>query len=198
MGHQAFRHRWRLTAREDEGINYAPGELTFYSSSELDHTNLSPATKKFLIEGGLPKETVHGCIDFNAKIASSTIESLKDQILLEGDHFNHYYIIGNVENGWICINSDAKDQVVVVDTDYPDLVESGKNASSRHYQGEFFMNSSVVQLAECLLTYQEFWHEHKEMNEALQEELQEKMRAIDPACMEENTFWWYGDSNDSI
>ena len=197
MDYKEFRHWWRLVAREDEGINYSPGELTFYSSLEIDHTNMSPETKKFLMEGGLPKETVHSSMTFNEKIYTPHVESLKNQILLEGDYFVHYYIIGSLENRWICVDSDAGDQVLVVDVDYPSLIEY-EEASSDEYQGEWFMNSSVAQMAECVLTYQKFCSESELSNATAVKYLQDRMNAIDADCMKEGTFWWYETQYDTL
>ena len=173
-------------------------EITTYSHEELKNTILLPETKEFLVIGGLPKETAHASMTFNEKLYTSNVQSLKDQILLEGDYFAHYHVIGSVDNGWICVNSDADDQVLVLDVDYPSLVEYEQEASSDEYRGKWFMNSSVFQMAKCVLAYQKFFRESSVDDETAVKDLRENMREIDPVCMEKNAFWWYETQYDTL
>lgn len=191
MDFKQFRTKWLLVSPESD--------LTTYDYSNLENTDLSQEAKDFLVTGGIPKETWHNSMTFNEKIYGSNIVSLKDQVSLINNDFAHYYVIGSVENGWICINSNLNNKIIIVDVEYPNTVDSGKSkrSSSDRYQGEQFMNSSLPKMAECVLAYQRFCQE-SEVDDQSINNLQNSMREIDLACMEENTFWWYETQTDTL
>lgn len=184
-----FSSKWRSVVRKDEFVNQAPNDLTVYTCPDLESTTLLDSTKSFLIEGGLPKETAISSMTFDMKVYTPEVKSLKEHIFLEGNHFAHYYVIGNLENKWICINSTNKDQILAVDVDYPGVIEDGEEVSDE-YQEEWFINSSVVHMAECLLAYQKLYYEGKFNDETAIVALRDELRQIDLPCVNEGTFWW--------
>ena len=60
------------------------------------------------------------------------------------------------------------------------------------------MNSSIAQMTECVLAYQKLWLESKIDDKTAVEDLQNKIREIDPACMERDAFWWYESKYDTL
>ena len=178
---EEFAQQWLLVS-SSELVTYIPKEMT--------DTTLQLTTKSFLALGGLPKETSHTFMEFDQKSYQPYLRHLKDFLRLERDDFVQYYAIGNLEHGIICINANDQDKIVVIDIEYPADVDNGSTRTYREDQpDEQFMNSSVAQLAECLLAYERFWHAESISPESA-EQMRTALKEIDPPCMEKWTFWW--------
>lgn len=169
-------------------------KLIAYRYEEMANCTLKKDTKDFLAIAGLPDECSPNLF-FHEKLSSLNLISLKESLLLERDDLIYHYLIGISDNTSICIDANDEDKIVIIDIEYPAEIDAGMKGRIPIQ----LMNSSVGQLAECLLVYLQFWLDiqkekkggtfSSESTEARTAYLQSMMYKIDPPCMDEEAFW---------
>jgi hypothetical protein len=174
-----FKNKWNLTENNLRSISL----LT------LDAFNLTDDVKKFLNEAGLPEDAAPflgfvGDVNLNDKYGS--ISFLTDWFNFLEAEYRKYVIIGSDGSGDI-IALDSENNCTVEWLDHEDYF------SSR------FMNSSIIQLANSLLVYREFFkliNEDKNEHNLAQpnfsdtqfEDLMTNLSGIDKKAVKEG-FW---------
>ncbi len=157
-------------------------DLVLFPMSILKGLALPESCKLFLSEGGLP-ESAAPFLSFNAP-KSGTLESAS-QIYHLGPDFRRYLTIGSDGCGNpICL--DEASHGIVVCLDHEDAFRCT------------FVNNSVPQLGESLLTYRQFVQEQNKRNGDsgsfnlpidLREWLERELRRIDPESLSSGCFW---------
>ena len=137
---------------------WGDANLNRWSDDILQHVHLSPTSKAFLKEVGLPRE-------IGATYKFAPLEC--DRIELPG--YDDYYIIGYIDPVPICIEGDTGNVLFCDD-------EVNGNAT--------FWNSSVEQLGICLMHYGQYGREcenaKEELHGSIVTKTRRKMKNADP------------------
>ncbi|MEO3946234.1 SUKH-4 family immunity protein [Gorillibacterium sp. CAU 1737] len=171
MGPEQYVSKWKEMQGE---------ELMRFHEDSLQDVTLDQETKRFLTEAGLPGSAAPG-LDFNTFFESVAEWGGWDESL------HHYHRFGST--GWgdpICL--DETDGSVV----HLDHEKDGKRRT--------FINSSLLQFAEFLLSYRQFIKETLDENgedaymdnnipERLMKWIAEEFERIDPAACRKGAFW---------
>jgi hypothetical protein len=189
-----FRMQWLIEPKD---------RLVSYTAEELQASFFGLPTKQFLKEAGLPA-SAPPFLSFNEKVYSPVLRNVKQYYKLQGEDFSSYYVIGSEGGGdVICIDTKNQDQIMILSSDHIHTVD---NEEEQDYHPQFvpvmFMNSSIHQLAECLLVYRNFVStiraEHNGQSfveitpsaDALTK-LAKELEAVDLQSIKEKSFWWY-------
>lgn len=132
---QEFRNLWTPTFEDDPTID----ELVTFVPDILMDISIPETTKQFLIEAGLPRSAAP-FLSF-AYSQALRLPDLATQYKLNGQYKRFHEIGGTGSGNPICIE-EITGRVVYVDHD-------------NHYDVILF-NSSLEQLAECLLVYRDY------------------------------------------
>lgn len=178
------------------------GELIKYTSEQLESVSLGKPSKTFLSEVGLPLDATP-YFSFDRRMYYEGLRSVKEAYELKNDDFKHHYLIGSIDGGDICINSDANDRIYIISSGYIYDVENRVDISYYHpdHIPVMFVNSSVAQLAHCLLVYRTFINDirsSKDQQSYLEVEpseeelagLRNRLLKVDKHCLTEKSFWW--------
>jgi hypothetical protein len=191
---EEFRKQWLIEPKDN---------LVSYTEEELPASLLGLPTKQFLKQAGLPA-SAPPFLSFNEKLYSPVLQNVKQYYKLQGEDFATYYMIGSEGGGdVICIDTKNQDQVMVLSSDH---IHSVDNDEEQDYHPQFvpvmFMNSSILQLAECLLVYRNFVSriraEHNGQSfveitpsaDAIAK-LAKELEAVDLQSIKEKSFWWH-------
>ena len=169
-----FRDRWIA-----EG-----GELVTYPASALAGVRLPADARAFLLEVGLPRSAAP-YLDFRSPL-ESPLPAASEMWHLP-DTFTHYRVIGS--NGFgdpICIDEDMDGTVVYLNHD---------NEFAR-----VFVNSSVPQLAQCLLAFHGLVRESQtrsgseayldgKIPDDVLDMFVETLKAVDGIALYDNSMW---------
>ena len=162
--------------RKHERLVPIPDELAGLSQ-------LPEPIRKFMSASGLPGSAAP-FLSFNER--DDTLKTYAGVAQADA-RFNRYLVIGSDGGGnMICLDDQDSYSVVLLDHD-------NSNAAD-------FMNSSVPQLAECLLAYRELVHRTNEENgpdayldgEVPKEVAKwfiDRVTGVDPAALKEGAFW---------
>lgn len=159
--------------------------LLKYSMRSLSDVSMSDADKRFLIEAGLP-DSAAPFLSFESPERGPLPTVM--EIWHQDDRFRRYRIIGfNGSGDPLALDDGAEGEVVYLNHD--------------NYFQRVFVNSSVRQLAECLLLYREMVDDAITTNgkDALLERripskgrlrLEQDLRRTDRKAMEAHCMWW--------
>lgn len=156
-----------------------------YKTSQLNNPLLSQETIHFLISCGLPKSCAPG-LSFD-DFGKDSILTPNQVLNIDINELNNYLMIGN--NGCgdpICIDVNNDNNIVYLNHD--------------NYFERIFINSSIQQLTECIIKYEEFYaslepkiennifitrkFSDKEFNEVCK-----NFQQIDDKCLINNNCW---------
>lgn len=156
-------------------------QLLRYEPAALEGVHIPDASKRFLIEAGLPRQaSLELEFDLSADELPTLPEALEEERLSAG--FNRYRPIGVDTATTICLDEQDNGHIYAVDID--------GTIPTR------FMNSSVPQLAEFLLVFRSGAGitlpklASEENLEASAHALEEQFRRIDPAVFGDEDNWW--------
>ena len=116
-------------------------QIYTYKSSQLLNSRLLSTTIEYLINCGLPDGCAPG-LSFN-NCDKATIPTPNDIFNLSFEELNDFLMIGS--NGCgdpVCIDLNSNNEIVYLNHD--------------NYFERVFMNSSVIQLAECIIRQKDF------------------------------------------
>jgi hypothetical protein len=156
---------------------------------------VSASTLNFLIEAGLPESAVPSLrldgISEGLKPIYEVYGRPQDWSDDEKQRLSPYLLLGDDEGGNpICIDLPNNERVVWVDHE-------------DYFHASRFINSSVSQLAECVLVFAEFILKYQqefgedadvfdgEVPISMIEDLTQQMQRIDPPAIENGAFWFY-------
>lgn len=149
--------------------------LISVSPNVFANRNIPEASKRFLIEAGLPKSTAP-FLSFgdlaNGLLPIWKIWGVTDN-WNEADRLrlSRYCVIGSDDNSGNPICIDEANDGTIVTLEHED-----------RFAGVMFVNSSVPQLAEFLLLFN---------GADTKQQIVVELEQIDPAAMKEGCFWWY-------
>ncbi len=157
-------------------------KLNKVSAAALAGIRTAPESAAFLTEAGLP-DSAAPCLSFNP----DRLPPLPAEYPV-AQEFRRYRILGSDGSGNpICIDEELRSSVVVLEHDGGFRVQ--------------FMNSSVPQLAECLLAYRDFWGrlraagadddfiDYRRLPKDIKEWICAELERIDKAGFAKGTFW---------
>lgn len=174
---QEFARLWELGCNMD-------CELMTWTAKSLEDIRLPTVSKQFLIDAGLPANTAP-FIGFDGSKNDCVANVAGERTL--SDEYRAYWEIGFTGSGDpICIH-EPSGRIVYINHDFNFEI--------------VFMNSSVPQLAECLLSYQSFVRRVNQqnghrawLNDDIPSELlvwlTTQFSQIDPNALDEECFWW--------
>lgn len=178
MTPEQFRQTW--IANED---NLSP-----LSPDSLVGLNLKPSTVDFLTRVGLPFEAAPFLSFVQNKADNyNTINKLTKHYDFLEPEYDKYVVIGSCSDGdVIAINTDDNDQIVWLDHE--------------DYFSSRFFNSSINNLAECLVIYRDFVqtilkdngenaYMNSNFNDQQFETLKQNMTTADSRAITEDGFW---------
>ncbi len=160
--------------------------LSAATRDRLDGLNLTAESRDFLVNTGLPVSAApYLDFDLNSRRAFLPVHLVWEHCL--GSEYGHFRIIGNT--GWgdpICIDETCPSRIIYLNHD-----------------DEFkmvFVNSSVPQLAHCLLIYREFVQKVRQAGgedaflkgsfpKEPWEWVCEQFRQVDDPALDEGAFW---------
>lgn len=122
-------------------------EMVVYDAESVSSLNISDESKTFLIECGFPDEAAP-YLNFES-FEDSEILRLSETYGNESEYSKYIYIGTDGDGLPICINEETEEITII------DVFEK---------QDPVFVNSSVLQMAECLLLYYEFLKKIMEVN----------------------------------
>ncbi|WP_121641328.1 SUKH-4 family immunity protein [Virgibacillus sp. Bac330] len=157
------------------------GPLIKFNNQDLMNSGFSDEVKRFLSIGGLP-ETPPPYLEFTSPqfIPITNIFNMPEE-------FKKYWLLGTTSAGdLICITEKEEDIV---------LLNNGDNYK------EIFVNTSLNQFAECLLTYVNMIDKAIEVNgedafidndipEVVINWLKNELERVDIKCMQPGFFWY--------
>ncbi len=162
-----------------------PNELVRYPPSEVQSLSVSQESKSFLIKAGLPKDAPP-FLSFGFQFAREVLVPVSKAWGLPLN-FSCYRILGCTGSGDpICIDESTNGVVVYLNHD-------------RDFK-RIFMNTSIAQLAECLLAYRDFVNQSinkrgtdayidGNIPETAKEWLANQIRTIDAPALHKESFW---------
>ena len=160
-------------------------ELCIYKTSQLDNPRLLKFTSDFLVNCGLPENCAPGLSFDHYK--DTTIPTPNEVFNIYIDELKDYLMIGSNGSGDpVCIDLNNNNEIVYLNHD---------NDFERVY-----MNSSIHQLAECIIRYRDFHASldpRFENNTFIKRKFSDEefskvcndFKAIDDKCLEENNCW---------
>jgi hypothetical protein len=153
---------------------WGPGEMVRLPEEGLSTLSIPPDSKDFLAEAGLPREAGLR-LDFSALPSLEPLPSILARRKLETRvAWGELRVLGGDEASYICLTPQGA--IVAV---WP-----GEGL-------ERFVNSSVQQLAECLLAYREISKESDHLaEEAYADDLRRYVLRLDPRALEDEESWW--------
>ena len=117
-------------------------QLNTYKPAQLDNPRLLKSTIEFLNECGVPDSCAPG-LSFD-KCEEKTIPTPNQVFNIDLEDLQEYLMIGNNGSGDpICIDLNVKNEIVYLNHD--------------NYFERVFMNSTVHQLIQSIIRYQEFY-----------------------------------------
>ena len=158
--------------------------LYVYSPASVDETKVNKETFTFLTRYGLPAD---------AAPFLSFSEMQEDKLLspdlvfnIDFDGLDNYLMFGSNSCGDpICIDTRAQGQIVYLNHD--------------NYFERIYINNSIFQFAECLITYRDFITtliepatdnlSRRKFSDDEFDRLTERFSQTDNSCMTENFFW---------
>lgn len=171
-----FISQWKL---------YSSEQLERYTPAQLSAQNLKQSTIDFLVQAGLPT-SADAFLSFTENDSEGRIANLHDDEGLPRDYKDYKIIGSDSRSNFICIDTAADDRIIFV--------------TENNEIEEFFANTSVAHLAAFLLRFAQFSKHIADTYDAanyfeadFSKEDHDKLRSdlmqIDPAALEENTFW---------
>lgn len=142
---------------------------------------------QFLVEAGLPGSAAP-MVNFLGEGQIGRLWEVwgldEEETAYAKEDFSTYLIIGNDSNGNpFCIDQENSDIVVLLDHDYG-------------FQAVTFVNSSVQQLAECLLVYRALWEQvrqYEDEGDTLPDDIlawaEKEFLRVDSRAMSRECFW---------
>jgi hypothetical protein len=137
---------------------------------------LSTSNSVFLLEAGLPRRSGLR-LDFSAvdKGMPSLLDVLASRQLLEQEAWRDYRVLGQDNSCYLCLQL-GRDHVVAV---WP------------RQKLQRFVNTTISQLAECLLGFRDMSKASDQVkDQAYAEELRRYIRRVDGAALQDEESWW--------
>ena len=142
---------------------------------------ISEVSKRFLEGAGLPHEAEPNLVFYMPPDALAPLPDVLKEMDLPAD-FRRYLLLADDGGTFLCIDTQEKDHVVSVDA-YQELPIR-------------FVNSAVVQFAECLLAYRTLPRPEQAKSASKQEiagwlgQIKHQFNCIDPSALRDPDNWW--------
>jgi len=158
--------------------------LYVYSPGSINRSKVNEDTFTFLTQYGLPADAAP-CLNFT-EMREDIFQSPDQVFRIAFDGLTGYRMFGsNASGDPVCIDTTEQGQVVYLNHD--------------NYFERVYINNSIFQFAECLITYRDFIaslidadvtnYSRRKFSDEEFGELMAKFSVIDHSCMAENSFW---------
>lgn len=168
MSPREFRDAW------GEGLLLLPAPY-------LQAVPISEASRRFLLEAGLPEEAKPDLVFYQSPDALAPLPDVVPEMHLPVS-FQRYRVLADDGGTFLCIDTEDHEHIVSVDP-YQELMTR-------------FVNSTVLELAECLLAYralpgpEQAKTATKQTIRGWNDQLKVQFNTVDPAALSGPDNWW--------